>query len=90
MHALIFAHQQHHAAVVALVLVELDQVPVVPLRLRHGLVAVVEVGLAEAVSVPFQTGDFARFAANAGCGIDHLADLLGTLHVRARHRPGMT
>ena len=74
-HALIFAHQQHHAAVFALVLVELDQVPVIPRRLGHGLVGVVESGFAEGVAVPFQAGHFAGFAADACGGVHQLADL---------------
>src|SRR4029077_14953503 len=58
-HALVFAHQELHGSVFALVLVELDQVPIVPLRFRHRLVAVVECSFAERISVPFQTGYFA-------------------------------
>src|SRR5215831_7018918 len=46
-HALVLAHQPHQRAVFALVLVELDQVPVVPARIRHGLVGVFERCLAE-------------------------------------------
>ena len=74
-HALIFAHQQHHAAVFALVLIELDKVPVIPGRFRHGLVRIVESGFAEGVAVPFQAGYFAGFAADAGGGVHQLADL---------------
>ena len=57
-------------AVFALVLVELDQVPVIPRRLRHGLVGVVEDGLAERHVVPLQTGDFAGLAADTGGRVD--------------------
>src|SRR6202034_1491197 len=46
-HALILAHQQLHRTVFALVLVKLDQVPVIPGSLRHGLVAVVKGRFAE-------------------------------------------
>src|SRR5207249_2173382 len=42
MHALILAHQPHQRAVFALVLVEENQVPVIPARLRHRLVGVSE------------------------------------------------
>ena len=42
-HALILAHQPLDRPVFALVLVELDQIPEVPARLRHRLVGVVEV-----------------------------------------------
>src|ERR1700739_2208408 len=62
-HALIFAHQQLHSAVLALVFVELDQIPVIPCRLRHRLVAIVKCSFAERISVPFQTGYFASLAA---------------------------
>src|SRR6202045_892005 len=41
-HALIFAHQPHERAVFPLVLVEQNQVPVIPAGLRHGLISVVE------------------------------------------------
>ena len=74
-HALIFAHEQHHGAVIALMLVELDEVPIVPGRFRHGLVRIVEGGFAEGVAVPFEARDFAGFAADAGGGVHQLADL---------------
>ena len=88
-HALVFAHQQHQAAVFALVLVELDEVPVVPRGLRHGLVAVVEGGFAEGVAVPLQASYFACLAADASSGVNELADLLCPLHALARNRPGV-
>ena len=75
MHALIFAHQQHHGAVVALVFIELDEVPIIPSRFRHGLVGIVESGFAEGVAVPFQACYFAGLAADAGGGVHQLADL---------------
>src|SRR5260370_42095326 len=82
-HALIFAHQQCDAAVFALVLVELDQVPVIPCRLRHGLVAVVEHRLGERVAVPFEARDFTGLAADACRGVDQLAYQFGALRVLA-------
>src|SRR5262249_50959676 len=86
-HALVFAHEQHQRTVFALVLVELDQVPVIPRRLGHGLVAVVEGGVAEGVAVPLEAGNLASLAANAGCRINQLAYLLGPLYSLAGHRP---
>ena len=83
-HALIFAHQQHHGAVFALVLVELDQVPVIPCRFRHGLVTIGKVSLAEGVAIPFEAGHFTRFATDAGGGVDEFADLKFAVHARAR------
>src|SRR5438445_1491338 len=74
-HALIFTHQKLQSAVFALVLVELDQVPVVPLRFRHRLVRIVEDGLAEGEAIPLQAGDLAGLAADTGGGIDQLADV---------------
>ncbi len=89
-HALVFAHQQHHAAVFALVLVELDQVPVIPRRFRHGLVAVVEGGFAERVSIPFQAGHFAGFATNARGGVHQFADLKFAVEPSARNGAGVS
>lgn len=84
-HALIFAHQQHHAAVGALVFIEFDQVPVIPRRFRHGLVGVVKSRLAERVTVPFQARHFARFAPNARGGIHQLANLKFPVQPGARN-----
>ena len=89
-HALVFAHEQHHAAVGALVLVELDQVPVIPCRLGHRLVGVIEGGFAERVTVPFEAGDFAGFAADAGGRVDQLADLEFAVQTFARDDAGVT
>jgi len=82
-HALIFAHQQRDAAICALVLVELDQVPVIPRRLRHGLVAVVEHRIGERITVPLEARNFTSFAADARGGVDQLANLVVALHVLA-------
>src|SRR4029077_2638587 len=82
-HALIFAHQQRDAAVFPLVLIELDQVPVIPRRLRHGLVTVVEYRFAERVAVPFEARHFTSFAADARRSVDQLADQLVALDVFA-------
>ena len=69
-HALVLAHQELQSAVVALVFVELDQVPVVPLRFRHGLVGVVEGRFAEGEAIPLETGNFAGLATNACGGVN--------------------
>src|SRR5437879_8073084 len=73
-HALILTHQKLQSAILALVLVELDQVPIVPLRFRHGLVGIVEGGLAKGETVPFQAGNLAGFAADTGGGVNQLAN----------------
>ena len=88
-HALIFAHQPHQCAVFALVLVKEDQVPVVPASLRHGLVGVAEDGFAEGEIVPLHAGNFAGLAANAGGGVDELADGVLALGVFAGDSSGV-
>src|SRR5256884_6741345 len=74
-HALVFAHQPHQRTVfLADVLVEENQVPVIPARFRHRLVRVVENGFAERKVVPLHAGDFASLATDAGRGVDEFAD----------------
>jgi hypothetical protein len=51
---------------------------------------VVEGGIGELVAVPFETYNFAGFAANTSRGVDQLADLLCSLHSRARNGSRMT
>src|SRR5262249_25613557 len=85
-HALILAHQPSERAVGELVLVEADQIVVVPLRIRHGLIRVVEGGLAERVGVPFDASHLARLAADAGRDVDQLADAFGFFALRALAR----
>jgi hypothetical protein len=76
MHALILAHQQHEVAAFGLDLVELDQIPVIPRRLGHGLIAVLEGGIGgEGEAIPLLAGDLAGLAADASRGVDQLADL---------------
>ena len=72
-----------------LVLIELDQVPEVPARLRHRLVRVVKGGGAERHVVPLDASHFARFAADARGGIDELADFVVALHPEAGRSAGM-
>lgn len=89
-HALVLAHQPLERAIFIRDFVELDQVPVIPVRVGHGLIRVVEHGGLERHVVPLHAGHFARFATNAGRRVDELADLFLALHTRARNRPGMT
>src|SRR6202034_4086288 len=88
-HALILAHQQLHRAVFALVLVELDQAPVIPSRFRHGLVAVVKGCFAEGVAVPFEAGNLARLAADARSGVHQFAYAEFAIQSLARHASGV-
>ena len=88
-HALILAHQKHQAVFGIFVLVELDQVPVIPRRFGHGLVGIVEGSFGEWISVPFQAGHFACFAADARGRVDQLADLIFAVQAGARNGAGM-
>jgi hypothetical protein len=87
-HALILAQQPHEIAV-KVVLDEFDQVVVVPFRRGHRLVGIVEGRLAERMIVPFNAGDFARFAADACANVDILADLFFTTRASTWNRSGM-
>jgi len=89
MHALILAHQQHHSVLGMFVLVEPDQVPIVPRRIRHGLVGIVEHRFAERISVPLQARHLAGFATDAGGCVNQLADFKLAFESRARNRTGM-
>src|SRR6266436_4605224 len=82
-HALILAHEPHQGAVFSFVFIEANQVPVIPARVRHGLVAVVKNRGAEGQVVPFHAGDFAGLAADASGSVDELADLEFALRVLA-------
>src|SRR5580704_4599412 len=90
MHALIFAHQQHQAAVLALMLVEFDQVPVVPGGFGHRLVGVIEGGLTERIPIPFQAGNLAGFAANASGRVDQLTNFELALDPSSGNRTGVS
>ena len=74
-HALVLAHQKLQGAIFALVLVELDQVPVVPLCFRHRLVGIVERRFAKREPVPFQAGHLAGLASDAGGGVNQFANV---------------
>src|SRR5215472_11469651 len=89
-HALIFTHQELQGAVLALVLVELDQVPIVPLRFRHRLIGIVEDRLAEGQAVPFQACNLAGFAADAGCGVNQFANFKLAPDAGARDGAGVS
>src|ERR1022692_2336556 len=88
-HALVFAHEPRKAAIVVLVLVELDEVPVIPVGVGHRLVGVVEVGFLERHVVPFHASYFAGFATDAGGGVDQLAHLVLALRAFAGYRSRM-
>src|SRR5262249_31690851 len=88
-HALILAHQEHQVAVFVFMFVELDQIPVVPGRFRHGLVGIVESSFGEGISVPFETGYLARFAANARGRVYELANCKFAVQPGAGHTAGM-
>src|SRR5258706_5490941 len=89
-HALVFAHQPHESAVFAFVFVEEDQVPIIPARLWHGLIGIVEDGFAEGQVVPLHARDFAGFAADACCGVNEFADGVFALRVLAGDSSGVT
>src|SRR5208337_4012324 len=88
-HALVLAHQPGKAAIVVLVLVELDEVPVVPVGVGHRLISIVEARLLERHVVPFDAGHFTRLAPDAGCGVNQLAHLVLPLRTLAGNRPRM-
>src|SRR5262249_30701375 len=88
-HALVLAHQPGARTVGLGVLFELDQVPVIPSRFRHGLVGVLKRGLAERQIVPLQARHLARLAPDAGRGIDQLGDALLPLRALTRRRARM-
>jgi hypothetical protein len=80
-HALVLAHEPLQTAIRLLVLVEEDQIPIVPAGFRHGLQSVVEGRLREGHVVPLDAGHFASLATDAGGGIDQFADGFFTLCV---------
>src|SRR4029079_8176541 len=73
-HALVLAHEPLERAVGLDVLAELDQVPIVPRRLWHGLVGVLKNGFAEGKIVPLQAGDFTGLASDAGGSVDQFGE----------------
>src|SRR5579862_3870990 len=70
-------------------LVEADEIVVIPCRVRHGLVGVVENGFAKWITVPFETGDLARFAADAGGDVDQLGDGVISRRISSGDRTGV-
>ena len=88
-HALVFAHQPHQIAALGLMLVELDQIPIVPFCGGHCLIGVVEGRLAEGIVVPFDTGHLAGFASDTGRHVYQLGDLEAALSALARNCSGV-
>src|SRR5207247_11399773 len=88
-HALVLAHEPLERSVLALVLVELDQIPEIPRRRRHRLIGVVECRLLERHVVPLDARDLAGLAADTRRDIDVLADFFLALNAGARHAAGM-
>jgi hypothetical protein len=84
MHALVFAHQPHLRSVFALMLVELDQVPEIPLGSGHRLVCVVESRLTKWMQVPLDAGYFAGFTADTRCDVYQFADFQRALRAVPR------
>ena len=89
MQAAVFAHQPTESSVVGDVLIEADQVVIIPFQIRHGLVGVIENGFTKRIAVPFEAGDFAGFATDAGGDVDQFGDLIIARGVEAGNRPGV-
>jgi hypothetical protein len=87
-HALILPHKPHQIAI-ALILNELDQIVIIPLGGGHRLVRIVEGGFSKRMIIPFDAGDFASFATDAGRDVDIFTDLFFASRTGARHRTGM-
>src|SRR5438876_6681022 len=85
MHALILTHQPHHRSVFLGLLVELDQVPEIPLRGGHRLVSVVKSRLRVRKVVRFLAVNLAGLAVDACGSVNKFADLVLTLHPFARY-----
>src|SRR5262249_27463149 len=90
MHALILAHEPGQRAVFALVLHELDQVPIIPRRFRHRLIGVLKRRLAKRQIVPLQARDLAGLASDAGSRIDQFRDPLLALGPFSRRWSGVS
>src|SRR5580698_1891720 len=71
-------------------LVELDQVPVIPCRLRHRLVSVIKRGFGKGVTIPFQAGYFTCFATNTRRRIYQFTDLEFPVQTCTRDNADMT
>ncbi len=89
-HALVLAHEPHQGAVFALVLVEEDQVPIVPTGLGHRLVGIIEDGFAKGQVVPLHARHFARLASDACRGVNEFADCKFALGALAGNGPRVT
>ncbi len=90
MHALMFSHQPLQTVVFALVLVKQNQVPVIPPRIRHGLVSIVKYGRRKRHAVPFYACHLACLTPNTGRGVNQFAYLKVPLGVPSGDGPGMS
>jgi hypothetical protein len=71
-------------------LVEENQIPIVPAGIRHRLIGVIKRGRRKRYVVPFDAGHFASLAAYAGGGVDELANGFRALGVFSGHTSGVT
>ena len=62
MQAAILAHQPTESAVVGNMLIEADQVVIIPFQIWHGLVGIIKNRFPKRIAIPLKTSDFARFA----------------------------
>src|SRR5207249_10177035 len=71
-------------------LVEEDQVPVIPPRLRHRLIGIIEDGFPKRQGVPLHARHFASLAAYACRSVDEFADRKFALRALAGNCPRVT
>ena len=89
-HALIFAHEPHRAAVIGCAFVEADQIPELRIELGQRLIGPFLMRGQSPEVIPFHTRGFACLAANAGGRIDVLRDhfLCAETGLGSPHRGG--
>src|SRR5437879_5547749 len=71
-------------------LVEEDQIPVIPPRLRHRLIGIIKDGFAKRQVVPLHARHFASLAADACRGVDEFANCKFALGALAGNSPSVT
>jgi len=89
-HALVFTHQPAELAIRGGVLIEANQVPIVPSRIGHGLVRIVKGCRMEWIAVPFEACNLTGFAADARSRVHQLANVVVPRHVPAWNSSGVT